>query len=182
MALVADAGGRQTAGYDDTGWLFKNVPSVENALNGLNVRPEDYEGGVWYRRTFTLPDSLNGRFVRLNFYAVNYVADVWLNGKYLGYHEGGYTPFSFDVTGAVRFDSANVLAVRVEPPREDLASRRLELVGVQLFARHVVERGQDLAGAVAACGGQAAGEHFVDPIAHGLRGTEAQTVAPPHFH
>jgi beta-glucuronidase len=113
---VADAGGRNEPRYDDTGWPFKNIPSVENTLNGLNVRPEDYEGGVWYRRTFDLPDSLNGRFVRLNFYAVNYIADVWLNGVYLGYHEGGYTPFSFDVSNAVRYDSTNVLAVRVENP------------------------------------------------------------------
>jgi beta-galactosidase len=115
-ALAADAGGRSDPGYDDTGWLFKIIPSVENTLNGFNIRPEDYEGGVWYRRTFILPDSLNGRFVRLNFYAVNYVGDVWLNGKYLGYHEGGYTPFAFDATAAVRYDSANVLAVRVENP------------------------------------------------------------------
>jgi beta-galactosidase len=115
-ALVADAAHRCDPGYDDSGWLFKSIPSVENTLNGLNVRPEDYEGGVWYRRAFTLPDSLNGHFVRLNFYAVNYVADVWLNGKYLGYHEGGYTPFSFDATQEVRFDSTNILAVRVENP------------------------------------------------------------------
>ncbi len=115
-ALVAEAANRHLPGYDDSGWLFKNVPSVENRLNGLNIRPEDYENGVWYRRTFTVPDSLNGRFVRLNFYAVNYVADVWLNGKYLGYHEGGYTPFSFDATAALRFDTVNVLAVRVDNP------------------------------------------------------------------
>jgi beta-glucuronidase len=115
-AIVADAAHRFEAGYDDSGWLFKLIPSVENTLNGVNVRPEDYEGGVWYRRTFTLPDSLIGRFVRLNFYAVNYVGDVWLNDKYLGYHEGGYTPFSFDATSAIRFDSTNVLAVRVENP------------------------------------------------------------------
>ena len=115
-ALATDAGQRFEPWYDDSGWLYKNLPSVENTLKGLDVRPEDYEGGVWYRRSFTLPDSLVGRFARLNFYAVNYVADVWLNGKYLGYHEGGFAPFSFDATGAVRFDSSNVLAVRVENP------------------------------------------------------------------
>jgi len=46
--------------------------------------------------------------------AVNYVGDVWLNGTYLGWHEGGYTPFAFEVTSALRFDSVNVLAVRVD--------------------------------------------------------------------
>jgi beta-galactosidase len=115
-ALVAEAVNRQTSGYDDTPWATKAIPSVENTLNGIDQRPEDYENGVWYRRSFSLHDSLQGKFARLNFYAVNYVADVWLNGHYLGYHEGGYTPFSFDVTSAVRFDSANVLAVRVDNP------------------------------------------------------------------
>jgi beta-galactosidase len=115
-SLIAEAAGRQLPSYDDGSWQAKMLPAVENTMHGVNVRPEDYEEGVWYRRTFVLPDSLNGRFARLNFYAVNYVADVWLNGVYLGYHEGGYTSFSFDATGALRFDSANVLVVRVDNP------------------------------------------------------------------
>ena len=59
-------------------------------------------------------DSLE--FVKLNFYAVNYVADVWLNDFYLGYHEGGYTPFSFDVFTALNYGGHNVLVVRVDNP------------------------------------------------------------------
>lgn len=115
-ALVAEAGGRHLPSYNDGIWVFKTVPGVENTLNGLDVRPEAYEEGVWYRRSFDAPDSLNGRFARLIFYAVNYVADVWLNGVYLGYHEGGYTPFAFDATHALRFDSTNILVVRVDNP------------------------------------------------------------------
>jgi beta-glucuronidase len=115
-ALVAEAANRFVPGYNDASWGVKIVPSVENTLNAFNIRPEDYEDGVWYRRAFTMPDSLNGRFARLNFYAVNYVADVWLNGHYLGYHEGGYTAFSFDATSVLRFDTTNVLVVRVDNP------------------------------------------------------------------
>ena len=115
-ALVAEAGGRHLPGFNDAGWTAKNLPSVENILNGLDKRPEDYEDGVWCRRTFTVADSLATKRARLNFLAVNYVADVWLNGRYLGYHEGGYTPFSFDVTSALRTDTVNVLAVRVDNP------------------------------------------------------------------
>ena len=44
--------------------------------------------------------AADGKFLKLMFYAVNYVADVWLNDVYLGYHEGGYTPFAFDVSSA----------------------------------------------------------------------------------
>ncbi len=115
-ALASEAGGRQLPGFNDAGWTAKNLPSVENILNGLDKRPEDYEDGVWYRRTFTVADSFHTKRARLTFLAVNYVADVWLNGRYLGYHEGGYTPFSFDVTAVLRTDTVNVLAVRVDNP------------------------------------------------------------------
>jgi beta-galactosidase len=115
-ALLAELAGRQFPEYDDAAWADKILPAVENTMNGVDVRPEDYEDGVYYRRAFTLADSLSGRFARLNFLAVNYVADVWLNGRYLGYHEGGYTSFSFDATTSLRFDTTNVLVVRVDNP------------------------------------------------------------------
>ncbi len=115
-ALVADAAGRFLPSYTAPGWTAKNLPAVENTLYAMQTRPETYEDGVWYRRTFTLPDSLNGSMARLVFYAVNYVADVWLNGHYLGYHEGGYTSFAFDATAPLRFDTTNVLVVRVDNP------------------------------------------------------------------
>ena len=115
--LIAEASGRTLPGYDDGSWLAKMLPGVENTLSGIvNTPPESYEDGVWYRKAFTVPDSLSGRFARLIFYAVNYVADVWLNGTYLGYHEGGYTAFALDASRALRFDTTNVLVVRVDNP------------------------------------------------------------------
>lgn len=115
-AVAVEAAGRFLPSYNDAGWTAKNLPAVENALNGLDQRPEDYEDGVWYRRTFAVPESLKNYSARLNFLAVNYVADVWLNGRYLGYHEGGYASFSFDISAAVRTDTLNVLCVRVDNP------------------------------------------------------------------
>ncbi len=114
--LVAEAAGRFEPGYDDSNWPFLQIPGVENTINTYEKRPEYYQDGVWYRRAFEVPDSLRGKFVKLMFYAVNYVADVWLNGTYLGYHEGGYTSFAFEVSSAVRYDTVNVLAVRVDNP------------------------------------------------------------------
>ncbi len=113
-ALLREAGNRSAPGYDDSGWLGMAIPGVENALNGYERTPEYYENGVWYRTRFAVPDSMRGKVARLKFVAVNYVGDVWLNGTYLGWHEGGYTPFAFDVTSTLRFDSLNVLAVRVD--------------------------------------------------------------------
>jgi len=112
--LLTEAEGRQATSYDDAVWSTHTIPGVENKLNANEKVPEYYENGVWYRKTFTVSNTQAEKFVKLNFYAVNYTADVWLNGKYLGWHEGGYTSFSFDVSSALRFDTTNVLVVRVD--------------------------------------------------------------------
>ena len=83
------------------------------------VRPF-YDGVGFYRRTFDLPASAlaGDRRLRLKFGAVNYFAEVFLNGRKLGQHEGGYTPFVFDITGAAQA-KGNELVVRViDPPRK----------------------------------------------------------------
>ena len=63
----------------------------------VDARYHEFTGSVWYRRSFTASRS-EGVRVFLRFEAVFYRAQVWLNGKLLGEHEGGYTPFEFDVT------------------------------------------------------------------------------------
>lgn len=66
----------------------------QSAKSGINC--QDVHDVVWYRKRFLLEHS--GKKILLNFGAVDTRADVWLNGAYLGFHEGGYTPFSFDIT------------------------------------------------------------------------------------
>jgi beta-glucuronidase len=112
--LLTEAADRQSPYYNDALWQQRNIPGVENLLNAYEKTPEFYQNGVWYRTKFSVSDSLQQKFVKLHFYAVNYIADVWLNGTYLGWHEGGFTPFSFNVSSALRFDSANVLVLRVD--------------------------------------------------------------------
>lgn len=68
---------------------------------------------VWYRRTFRFCKSAKKR-VLLHFDGADYFSDVWLNGRYLGKHEGGYTRFTFDITDALRTD--NILLVRCADP------------------------------------------------------------------
>src|ERR1700742_4611135 len=61
----------------------------------------DEVGGIaWYSKVFVLPKELSGRGLRLRFGAVDYRAQVWLNGQELGVHEGGFTPFEWDVRNA----------------------------------------------------------------------------------
>ena len=117
-SLLDEAGGKELSGFDDSGWQDKQIPSVENFLYLDTIRtPEFYENGVWYRYNFNVVDSLQGKFVKLIFYSVNYVADVWINGQYCGYHEGGYTPFAFDVSSKLNFGATNnSIVVRVDNP------------------------------------------------------------------
>ncbi len=73
---------------------------------------------VWYRRVFLLPDEWKGRRILLHFGAVDYRATVWANGRLCGEHEGGHTPFKFDVTPFVH-PGPNHIIVRVEDPPQD---------------------------------------------------------------
>ncbi|HOT98688.1 MAG TPA: glycoside hydrolase family 2 TIM barrel-domain containing protein [bacterium] len=114
--ILSESMGREGRDYNDSAWPVITLPAVENRMNAYEVQPEFYEDGVWYRRTFSVPDSLRGRYIKLIFYAVNYVADVWINGEYIGYHEGGYTPFAFDVSAVLNYGTDNTIALRIDNP------------------------------------------------------------------
>jgi hypothetical protein len=74
---------------------------------------------AWYRRSFRVPAVFpTAERVWLNFGAVDYHAQVWINGHKVADHEGGYTPFEADITGAITRDGENVLVVRVFDPTD----------------------------------------------------------------
>jgi len=73
---------------------------------------------VWYRRRFNPPEAWRGKRIWLRFGAVDYRAMVWVNGHYVGGHEGGSAPFGFDITERLK-PGPNLLTVRVEDPPAD---------------------------------------------------------------
>ena len=77
----------------------------------------------WYRRQVTLPNHAPGERWVLHFGAVDCIATVWVNGFYAGEHEGGYTPFSFDVTDFVRDHTCEIVVMAHDDPH-DLAKPR----------------------------------------------------------
>ena len=103
--------------------LFDNTIEVPSTWNLYNP---DYEGVAYYRRTFLPERKYENKTIRLRFGAVNYSAEVFLNGTTLGKHEGGYTPFEFDITDAVRFDEDNLLVVRVVDPPNDGSGKAID--------------------------------------------------------
>lgn len=108
--IVADGQGRQLPLYDDSRWATVDVPG------SYDPPPSPAANGAWYRKAFEVPPEWQNQTVTLKFGAANYIADVWLNGHYLGYHEGGSTPFAFDATAAVVPGELDTLAVRVDTP------------------------------------------------------------------
>jgi beta-glucuronidase len=96
--------------FDTSGQL--NVPGDWNTQRDSLLF---YEGTVWYKRSFNYTKSRNKR-VFVHFGAANYVANVYLNGEPLGSHEGGFTPFDFEITDRVR-PQDNFLIVRVNNRR-----------------------------------------------------------------
>ncbi len=104
------------------GWFRGPVPAavrtrvpwiIQDAFPG-------YHGAAWYWREFDVPANPHaaGRFL-LRFWAVDYKADVWVDGQPAGSHEGGETPFTLDVTGLVRPGQTARLAVRVLNPTHE---------------------------------------------------------------
>lgn len=76
-----------------------------------------YEGTVWYKKSFDYTKQKNNNRIFLYFDAVNYQADVYLNGKKLGIHIGGFTPFNFEVTDLIK-EKENFLIVKVDNKRK----------------------------------------------------------------
>jgi beta-galactosidase/beta-glucuronidase len=80
----------------------------ESSLSGIGST--DFMPCVWYRRHFRLPEEWQGNTVFLHFGAVDYAATVWLNGKLVGRHRGGYSSFSFDITPFLRAGDNELVA------------------------------------------------------------------------
>lgn len=88
---------------------------IPSAWIGHEAEMRHYHGIVWYQREFTLTPRADERLF-LEFGAVNYTADVYVNGVRLGTHEGGFTPFSFEITDHI-IDGVNQLTVGVDSRR-----------------------------------------------------------------
>jgi beta-glucuronidase len=89
--------------------------SVPGDWNTQKERLLLYEGTIWYKKAFDYKKKPNAR-VFVYFGAANYLADVYLNGEKLGRHEGGFTPFNFEITNLIR-DTNNSLIVKVDNKR-----------------------------------------------------------------
>lgn len=111
----------------NAGWFGPTVPGFnqtitvpfgwESELSGIHKT--DYRGVAWYRRSFSVPNDFpTANRVWLRFGAVDWRADVWVNGQLVASHEGGYTPFEADITDALKAGAPAVVTVRTFDPTD----------------------------------------------------------------
>jgi beta-galactosidase/beta-glucuronidase len=118
--------GRETS-YSAPGpvqWNQKIIVPFSPETPASGIGDTGFYSTVWYRRTFERPKFRAGHRLILHFEAVDYCATVWVNGQELISHEGGYTPFNVDITGALHNEGAQEIVVRAEDDPADLEKPR----------------------------------------------------------
>lgn len=98
---------------DDQTWKDMRLPA------NWHLAGENLEGAVWFRRRFRVSAGPPDQEAQLVFEGIDYAADVWLNGDYLGFHQGYFEPFRFMVSAKLNYAGDNVLAVLVHSPNEE---------------------------------------------------------------
>lgn len=104
----------ETQKFESQGRILVPYP-VESALSGVR-RLVGLNNNLWYKRTFDIPKDWKGRQILLHFGAVDWRTEVSINGRIVGKHEGGYAPFTFDITSALKKDGSQELIVKVWDP------------------------------------------------------------------
>src|SRR5271154_1209545 len=112
--------------FDDSQWSQVELPHTWNRLGNEGTERSALTNAVqgvgWYRLRFRTPPSRTARQYFLQFDGVGAIADVWLNGHYLGKHAGAFSRFRFDATAAIDPAGDNVLVVKADNSRPQPAS------------------------------------------------------------
>jgi beta-galactosidase len=123
--------GYETPGTDDSKWTVVNLPHTWSTFETTgelhpfirntseNDNPYWWTGWGWYRKHFSISKEYEGRKVFIEFEGVQKYCKVWINGKYLGDHKGGYGSFDFDITPHLKPGGDNVIAIAVNNRQKD---------------------------------------------------------------
>lgn len=107
--------------FDDSKWRELDLPhdwAIEDSVSQGNKSGVDggffVAGTAWYRKHFNAQEEWKNKKIAIRFDGVFMNSDVWLNGNHLGKHTYGYSGFSLDLTTHLRFDTVNVISVKVD--------------------------------------------------------------------
>ena len=90
---------------------------IESAVSGVRKRVSENEN-LWYKRDFIIPNVWNKKHILLNFEACDWETRIWVDGKEVGTHRGGYDPFTFDITQSIGDKKIHELLVCVWDPTD----------------------------------------------------------------
>ncbi|ANW95844.1 hypothetical protein AXE80_05910 [Wenyingzhuangia fucanilytica] len=118
----------QNPSFNDESWssvscphTFNDVDTFDNlSLGHHNGEKNQWRGTVWYRKHFKLPSTDSHKKVFIEFESVRQIADVYINGHYLGQNQTGFIPFGYDLTPYLKFgeNQENIIAVKVNNDRK----------------------------------------------------------------
>lgn len=107
-----------TVGYDDSQWERVNIPHTWNTE--AYVVKNYYKGVAWYRKLFSVLPEWKDRQVFIHLEGASKEAKVFVNGKEVGHHIGGYTASTFDITPFIECGGVNTLAIQVDNSSMDI--------------------------------------------------------------
>ncbi len=100
--------------FNDSTWQAITLPHTWNKLDAID-EVKGYDRKVcWYRKTIYISKEKEKQHSYLFFEGVNQIAEVYVNGQYVGKHQGGYTQFNFEITSLIRYNHKNTIAIKVD--------------------------------------------------------------------
>jgi len=113
-----DVAGAAAVDFDDAGWQSVNLPHTWNNRDAQDGGNDYYRGIGWYRLHLPLDEQYDSKSLFLKFDGAATVADVYVNGKFLGTHKGNFAAFCFDATPLLQIGRDNVIVVKVNNSRD----------------------------------------------------------------
>ncbi|MFZ4724759.1 MAG: glycoside hydrolase family 2 TIM barrel-domain containing protein [Paludibacter sp.] len=110
---IGEFANASTNDFDDLKWENVSVPHTWNKTDAVDDTPGYFRGTGWYRKSVFIPTEKAGKQVFIYFEGANQESEVYVNGKLVGTHIGGYTRFCFDISSLVQYGQKNNLAIKL---------------------------------------------------------------------
>ncbi len=111
--VTQDVTGAEKSDFQDLSWQKVNLPHTWNNTDAYTFK-KYYRGIGWYRKDLFLTKKQIDKKLFINFEGVFVKADIYVNGKFVGQHKGGYTAFTYDISNFVSIPGKNIIAVKVD--------------------------------------------------------------------
>jgi beta-galactosidase len=115
--FTGDIAGAEKVDFNDATWQTVNLPHTWNAIDAYTQR-KYFKGIGWYHKNLLLTNKYIGKKLFINFEGVFLKANIYINGKFVGEHKGGYTAFTFDISNYVTIPGQNSISIKVDNSKD----------------------------------------------------------------